>query len=186
MSYTVKYRVQNACAAWVGVESVVVAVLMDTNHQDARPVVIWIVVATIAVHFIEEYAMNFPGWADRFFSMPITSEDFHLVNAAVSLYALACGAVGWRLPAFSLTIAALIGLNGVFHAGAGLLVGGYSPGAVTGVVLFIPAAIAAYRDAHRAGLLSTRALVISLSVGVLWHAFLGIVFYLKYFAAVYP
>ena len=94
---------------------------MNINHQDARPVAIWIVIATIAVHFIEEYAMNFPGWANRFFSMPITFEDFHLVNAAVALYAIACGVVGWRLPAFSLTIAGLIGLNGVFHAGAGLI-----------------------------------------------------------------
>jgi hypothetical protein len=159
---------------------------MDTNHQDARPAVLWLVVGAIAVHFIEEYAMNFPGWANRFFAMPITSEDFHLVNASVSLYAIACAAAGWRLPAFSLGIAALLGLNGVFHAGAGLIVGGYSPGAVTGLVLFIPASLAAYREARRAGVLSTRVLAISLSVGVLWHAFLGIIFYLKYFAAVYP
>lgn len=130
--------------------------------------------------------MNFPGWANRFFSMPITFEDFHLVNAAVALYAIACGVVGWRLPAFSLTIAGLIGLNGVFHAGAGLIVGGYCPGAITGLVLFIPSALAAYRSAHRAGLLSPRVLWISLSAGVLWHAFLGLIFYLKYFAPVYP
>lgn len=148
--------------------------------------VLWLVVAAIAVHFIEEYAMNFPGWALRFFSMPITSEDFHLVNASVSLYAIACAVVGWRLPAFSLTIAGLIGLNGLFHAGASLVVGGYSPGAVTGLVLFVPVAIATYRAAYRAGVASTRALAISLLAGAGWHAFLGGIFYLKYFRALYP
>lgn len=148
--------------------------------------VLWIVVAALGVHIIEEYAMNFPGWALRFFSMPITSEDFHLVNACVSLYAIACAVVGWRLPAFSLTIAGLIGLNGLFHAGASLVVGGYSPGAVTGLVVFVPVALATYRAAFRAGVASTRAVTISLLVGVVWHAFLGGIFYLKYFSAVYP
>ena len=148
--------------------------------------VFWLATAAISVHFIEEYAMNFPGWALRFFSMPITSEDFHLVNASVSLYAIACAAVGWRVPAFSLTIAALLGLNGVFHAGASFIVGGYSPGAISGVVLFLPVAAAMYRDAFRAGVLSRRALLISLSAGVGWHVFLGGIFYLRYFHPVYP
>lgn len=162
------------------------AVDMNTNHRDDRPVVFWIVLAAIAVHFIEEYAMNFPGWTLRFFSMPISSEDFHLVNASVSLYAIACAAVAWRLAAFSLSIAALVGLNGLFHAGASVIVGGYSPGAISGVVLFVPAAVAAYQAARRVGVLSTRALAISLAIGLLWHAFLGAVFYIKYFAALYP
>lgn len=146
---------------------------------------LWIVVATIAVHFIEEYAMNFPAWAFRVSSMPITFEDFHLVNASVTLYAIACAVVGWRNAAFSLSMPALIGLNGVFHASA-FLVGGYSPGAITGLVLFIPAALGAYAAARQAGVLSTRALIISLAIGALWHVFLGVIFYLKYFVPVYP
>jgi hypothetical protein len=154
---------------------------MNIRHQDDRPVVLWLVVAAISVHFIEEYAMNFPGWALRFFSMPVTAEDFHLVNACVSLYAIACAVAGWRQPAFSLTIAGLLALNGVFHAGASFVVGGYSPGAVTGLVLFIPVSLAAYQAARRAGVLSARVLAISLAGGVCWHVFLGGIFYLKYF-----
>ena len=159
---------------------------MHTIHQDDRPVALWIAVAAIAVHFIEEYAMNFPGWAARVFALPITPEDFHFVNASVALYAIACAAVGWRLAAFSLTLAGLIGVNGVFHAGASLLAGDYSPGAITGLVVFVPASVAAYRSASRAGVLSTRALVISLSIGVLWHVFLAVMFYLKYRAGAHP
>ena len=130
--------------------------------------------------------MNFPGWALRWFSVPISFEDFHLVNACVSLYAIACAVAGWRLPAFSLSSAALVGLNGVFHAGGAVLAGGYAPGALTGLVLFVPVAIVAYRSAFLAGALSTRVLLISLSIGALWHAFLGVVFYLKYFGPAYP
>lgn len=146
---------------------------------------LWIVVATIAVHFIEEYAMNFPAWVFRVSSMPLTSEDFHLVNACVALYAIACAVAGWRLPAFSLSIVALVGLNGLFHTAA-FFFGGYSPGALTGLLLFMPAALAAYQTARRDGLLSTRVLVISLAIGVVWHAYLAVIFYLKYFPPAYP
>jgi hypothetical protein len=159
---------------------------MELTNRDTRPVVLWVVVAAIGVHIIEEYALNFPGWTARFFSMPISSEDFHLVNASVSLYAIACAVAGWRLPAFSLSIVGLVGLNGLFHAGASVIVGGYSPGAVTGAVLFVPLALISYSAAARAGVLSTRVLAISLLGGVFWHAFLGAVFYVKYFAPVYP
>jgi len=161
-------------------------VVIDISNQDTRPVVLWIIVAAIGVHIIEEYAFNFPGWTVRFFSIPITSEDFHLVNACVSLYAIAGAVVGWRLPAFSLSTAGLIGLNGFFHAGASVVVGGYSPGAVTGALIFLPLAATAYRSAARAGVLSARVFLISLGGGVFWHAYLGVVFYLKYFAPLYP
>ena len=185
MSYTVKYRVQNACAFRAVVEPVV-DVVMNVGQENDGPAILWIVIGTIAVHFIEEYALNFPGWTLQRFSVPLSFEDFHLVNACVSLYAIACAVVGWRLPSFSLSIAALVGLNGLFHAGGALLSGGYAPGAVTGAVLFVPVAVASYRHAHRASVLSTRALVVSLSLGVLWHVFLGATFYLKYFGAVAP
>jgi Protein of unknown function with HXXEE motif len=158
---------------------------ISDQDRDIHPVALWAIVAAIGVHIIEEYAMNFPGWTARFFSMPITPEDFHLVNACVSLYAIACASVGWRLPAFSLSIAGLVGLNGVFHAGASVVAGGYSPGAVTGAVLFLPLAVLTYRSAVRAGVASTRVFVISLSGGMFWHAFLGGIFYIKYFHPLY-
>lgn len=136
----------------------------------------------MGVHFIEEYALDFTGWVAASFSMPLNWQDFHLVNASITAYAIGCAAVGWRHPGFSLSLAALVGANGLFHLG-GSLVLGYSPGAWTGSLLFLPLAALAYVDAMRAGVLSRRALALSAALGLLWHLYLGIVFYIKYCTA---
>lgn len=146
----------------------------------------WLIVAAIAVHVVEEYTLNFNGWA-RTLGIPLTAEDFHLANAGVTLYAVACAAIGWRAPAVALSGAALVGLNAVgFHLGASILTGRYSPGTATALVLFLPAAAAAYRGAWRDGVLSRAVIGRSLLIGAAWHLFLGGVFYLKYFAPLYP
>lgn len=145
------------------------------------------IVAAIGVHVIEEYALNFTGWASRALAAPVTWQDFHLVNAGVAAFAIACAVLGWRAPAFSLSSAALVMLNAAaFHGGASLISGQYSPGTASALLLFLPAGAAAYAAAARDGVLTRRVVVLSLAGGLLWHAFLGGVFYLKYFAPLYP
>ena len=142
--------------------------------------------AAIGVHIIEEYALNFTGWAAAALSAPISWDDFHLVNAGVTLYIVSCAAVGWRAPAFCLSGAALLVCNALgFHLGASLVSRMYSPGTVTALLLFVPVGLGAYRSAARRGLLTRRVLAISIAIGLLWHAFLALVFYIKYFAPLY-
>jgi hypothetical protein len=158
---------------------------MRESHQDRGSVALWFIVGAMGVHFIEEYALDFTGWVAASFSMPLSWQDFHLVNASITAYAIGCAAVGWRHPGFSLSLAALVGANGLFHlAGSPLL--GYSPGAWTGTLLFLPLAALAYADAARAGVLTRRVFVLSAALGLLWHAYLGIVFYFKYCAVSVP
>lgn len=157
----------------------------DTTPRD-RSWVLWAIVAAIGVHIIEEYALNFTGWSRRALSVPLSWEDFHLVNAGVTLFAVACAVVAWRVPALSLSSAALVLLNAAgFHGGASLLVG-YSPGTWTALLLFLPLGAYAYVAASRDGVLTTRAILLSASGGAAWHLFLAGVFYLKYFAPLYP
>lgn len=145
----------------------------------------WLIVAAIGVHFIEEYALSFIGWAHTL-GVPLTSEDFHLVNACVTLYAIGGAAIGWRAPWLPLSSAALVALNAVgFHLGASILTASYSPGTVTAIVLFLPAAAASYVGARRDGVLTGPVVAISAGVGLAWHALLGGLFYVKYFAPLY-
>lgn len=145
----------------------------------------WLVVGAIGAHIIEEYALNFVGWAHTL-GVPLTPEDFHLANAGVTLYAMACAAIGWRAPALALSGPALVALNAVgFHLGASVISGSYSPGTLSALALFVPSAGAAYAGAWRDGVLSTRAAVLSIAAGLAWHAFLGGVFYIRYFAPLY-
>jgi hypothetical protein len=147
---------------------------------------LWLVVAAVGVHIIEEHALNFNGWAARALHAPVTAEDFHLTNAGVILYGIACAVIGWRAPAIALSSAALVLVNSIgFHLGASLLLGAYSPGTTTSVLLFVPSGIAAYRAAARDGVLTRRVVVLSFAIAVLWHAFMGTVYAIKYFRPLY-
>jgi hypothetical protein len=148
---------------------------------------LWLIVAVIGVHIVEEHALNFNGWAARTLHAPVTAEDFHLTNAGVILYCLACAVIGWRAPAIALSSAAVVLLNAIgFHAATSVLVHAYSPGTATALLLFVPAGVAAYRAASRDGVLTRRAIVLSFGIALLWHAFLGTVFAIKYFSPLYP
>lgn len=148
---------------------------------------LWLTVAAIGVHIVEEHALNFNGWALRELHAPVTSEDFHLTNAGVILYSIACAIVGWRAPAIALSSAALVFVNALgFHLITSLVVGAYSPGTTTAVLLFVPAAVVAYRAAARDGVLSARVIWLSLGMAVTWHALLATVYSIKYFAPLYP
>ena len=147
---------------------------------------LWAIVAAIGAHIIEEYALNFPGWSARGFGMPISAEDFHLVNFGVIVYSIACAAIGWRAPWLSLSSASLVVLNAVgFHFAFSLVSGLYSPGTASALILFVPSGVAAYLAAHRAGVLTRRGLILSIAIGLAWHAFLGGIFYVRYFFPLY-
>jgi hypothetical protein len=143
-------------------------------------------VAAIGVHVVEEYALHFTGWAHRVLAVPLSWQDFHLVNAAVTVYAVACAVIGWRLPSFSLSVAALVVINAVgFHLGASVVSGLYSPGTASALLLFVPLGLYAYVAAARDGVLTRRVLILSVAGGVAWHAFLAAVFAIRYFAPLY-
>lgn len=129
---------------------------------------LWIVVMVTGLHILEEYGMNFKGWADAALGVKILWEEFHMVNGAVILFMIGAAMIGWRLPEVSLMSPALVGFNGVFfHFGLSLLTGLYSPGAVTGLVLFAPAAVWAYYGARRDGVLTKKVLAVSIFGGIL-------------------
>ena len=148
---------------------------------------LWLVVAVIGVHIIEEHALGFNAWAARALNAPVTPEDFHLTNAGVILYCVACAVIGWRAPAIALSSAALVLLNSLgFHAATSVVVGSYSPGTGTSLLLFVPAGLLAYRAAANDHVLTRRACGVSFSVALLWHVFLGSVYSIKYFWPLYP
>lgn len=129
---------------------------------------LWVVVMVTALHILEEYGMNFKGWADAALGVKILWEEFHMVNGAVLLFMIGGAMIGWRRPEVSLMSPALIGFNGLFfHFGLSLVTGLYSPGTVTGLVLFVPAAAWAYYGARRDGVLTGKVLAVSVAGGIL-------------------
>jgi hypothetical protein len=129
---------------------------------------LWVVVIVIALHVVEEYVLDFRGWIDVALGLRIGWELFFLVNAAYVVFAIAGAMLGWRLPEVSLMMPALIGLNGLlFHVGLTLVQRRFSPGTITSALLFIPVAVWTYVSAYRDGVLTRRALIVSLAGGAM-------------------
>jgi hypothetical protein len=132
------------------------------------------------LHILEEYALDFVGWIHSALSINVSWEQFHIVNIAVVLFAV-CGAmIGWQLPEVSLIAPALVIINAIFfHIGCSVVLWRYSPGAISSALLFIPVGIWAYYGAYRDGVLTRRALLLSLLGGALWHVYLLLLFPIK-------
>lgn len=124
----------------------------------------------LLLHQAEEWFGGFPEWTRYAVGNGVTAERFLLINAVgLVLFTV------WTVAAFRerrmawivASLAALIGLNGVLHAVASMLVGRYSPGTVTGLLLSLPLCIVVLRAALLA--LPRGSVVGAIAAGVLFH-----------------
>jgi hypothetical protein len=115
----------------------------------------------IAAHLVEEFV--WPGGFARWYrsyppgsTVVVTTRLLVIVN--VVFVALAVLPLVLRAPALALgywlVVAAIAGANGLFHLRATLQTRTYSPGVVTGVILYIPLALVGGAHLLRAGLVA--------------------------------
>lgn len=133
----------------------------------------------ICLHVLEEYTLNFVGWAEVALGANVTWEIFHLVNSSLLAFAVAGAMIGWRVPELSLIMPAMIGINALFHISLTLVQWRISPGTGTAFLLFIPAATWAFYGAYRDGVLTRRALVVSVSAGVFITLYLTVLLIIR-------
>ncbi len=141
------------------------------NSPPAAPPVVILLPLALLLHQVEEWFGGFPAWASTLLGSEITPERFLLINA-LGLAVFVVGALAARLSPqmawFGVSLAALVGLNGVLHGLASLSTGSYSPGTVTGLLLYIPLSAIVLRSS--AGRLSRPVFTGSVVFGVLVHA----------------
>lgn len=141
-----------------------------TDRTSFPPRVALLLPVVLLLHQVEEWFGGFPEWTRYAVGDGVTAERFLLVNAVgLALFTI------WTLAAFReqriawivASLAALMGLNGVLHAVVSVLLGRYSPGTVTGVLLSLPFGIVVIRSALAA---LPRGLVLgAITAGVLFH-----------------
>lgn len=132
---------------------------------------LWIVVMAAALHVAEEKLLDWRGWAGREFGFAVTWADFYVVNATMIVFMIAAAMIGWRLPEVSLVMPALMVINAlVFHLGATVIRRNLSPGTITGILVYLPAATWAYYGAYLDGVLTLRAGLVSALGGALLMA----------------
>lgn len=112
--------------------------IVKWHYRD--PPLVWLLVASYAAHLAEEYIGGFPEWFAVLAGRPMPRDVFVTINA-VAFAAMAVAAraatrregLGW----LAIGIATILFVNGVAHLLASLATGTYSPGLITGVVLYV-------------------------------------------------
>jgi hypothetical protein len=139
---------------------------------------LWVAVMVAGIHFLEEYALDLRSWLQYVLAVPVTWEQCHLVNVAVTMVAISGAIIGWRVPELSLITPAVLIMNAIFfHIPFSFIWQRYSPGAATAGLLFVPVGLWAFLGAKRDGVLTGRALFCAIVGGALFHLYL-LVFHL--------
>jgi hypothetical protein len=131
----------------------------------------WAPLVAASLHMSEEFLVpgGFPAWyrGYRTGSSRVNRRFLVIVNAVLLLVCCDIALLGGT-PfgiAYWLTISALLCSNGIWHAWASYKSRTYSPGVVTGVVVYVPLAVFGYSHFVRSGAASMGVAAIACAIG---------------------
>lgn len=138
----------------------------------------WIFIAFLAasmIHMGEEYFypggfMDVMKQVNPKFAPLVTARMAVVINGLQLLLCLAAIAVGENAPAFSMSVAALLFINGLVHIVGCFRVNRYVPGAITGTLIYIPLSVYAYYLTLSSGQLTRNGLIVTAVLGLLCQA----------------
>ena len=142
-----------------------------TDRTSFPPRVALLLPVVLLLHQAEEWFGGFPEWTRYAVENGVTDDRFLFINAVGfvlftigTLVAFRERRVAWIVA----SLATLMGLNGVLHAVASMVVDRYSPGTATGLLLSLPLSIVVLRAAVAE---LPRGLVFgAIAAGVLFHS----------------
>ena len=102
---------------------------------------IWLFPATYLVHIAEEYYGGFPSFVTDFTGFSVTDAAFLIANAL--FWFLMVGAAAWAVRFESgaqlvVVLATIVTINAALHGGGAVLTCRYSPGLISGALLWLP------------------------------------------------
>lgn len=130
----------------------------------------WLLPVTILIHQLEEYFTGFPIWYSGLLNAQLSNRDFVVINA-IGLLVFTGFALSYYINENKLILAALgilIFVNGLIHIALTIFTFSYSPGTVSGVVLFIPLGIIIFRRIFPHMKYGEKNLAIIIGIGVLF------------------
>jgi hypothetical protein len=125
------------------------------------------------LHLGEEWwgGEGFPLWASRVIGRSLPDERFLVINGIAWPLMLAGSLLAVRFPSLlwlTVSFATVLLVNGAAHLLGSLASGSYSPGTITGVLIYVPLGIVTLRRAS--GLLPGRAFWGGIVLGIVLHA----------------
>lgn len=127
------------------------------------------------VHMVEERVGGFSAWTATVLGQEVSLERFIIINSvALSLSCIGiAAALRWpRFSWFSVLFASLIVLNGVLHCLATVAFGVYSPGTLTGLLIYLPLGYFALRESAKT--MQPRTLYLAVLFGFLVHGLIAL------------
>ena len=100
----------------------------------------WLLPLILLIHQSEEYFYQFPLWFSNLFDANLSSQDFILING-IGLFVITVLTLFYIIHKNNFILVALgtlVFVNGIIHLLLSLYTFSYSPGTISGVVLFIP------------------------------------------------
>jgi len=145
----------------------------NDSHSAALRAALLLPVAFL-LHLAEEWFGGISAWTLIALGNEISPERFVLING-IAFPIFVAGTVAAyfypRMAWFSASFAALLGLNGLLHTLATLGFGTYSPGTITGLLLYFPLSVVVLRAS--ATQLSRSVFTSSVLFGVLFHGLIS-------------
>ncbi len=112
---------------------------MRWHYRD--PALVWLFVPAYLCHLAEEFFGGFPAWIGAVIGRPLPPAGFIAINAVALVLMIAAirAAIrreshGWMV----IAIASLLFLNAIAHALGSIATASYSPGVITGAVIYFP------------------------------------------------
>ncbi len=133
---------------------------------------LWIALFCYALHIVEEFTLNWKGWAIEVIKLPVDWNNFYVVNAAVIALGISCAEVGWQFPIFALIYPALMIINAIlFHIIPTIHTRIYSPGIVTAILLFLPVGTLCFYFPYHLNIINAYDILIAFILGYILMMF---------------
>jgi uncharacterized membrane protein HdeD (DUF308 family) len=132
----------------------------------------WLLPITILAHQLEEYFWEFPLWYSNLMNAQFSDQDFLIING-VGLFIFTVYALSFLLNKNKIILVALgtlVLVNGIIHLILTIFTWSYSPGTVTGSVLFLPLGLVIFKRISPQLRVNERIMAISIGILVLFAA----------------
>ena len=109
----------------------------------------WMIPATFFFHLLEEFFGGFSIWFSELFNADLSKGNFIAINA-VALTIILILAILYSYGKIKRIVLVVLGamffLNGVLHLLLSIFTMKYSPGTITGLILFVPLGVLIYKN----------------------------------------
>ena len=109
-------------------------------------VLAWLAVGAYALHILEEHILGWHGWARKTINLSMDWDAYTTVEVVLLILGAIAAMLAPAMPILALAYAAFLMINVTFFHLLPMIISGgkFSPGIITGIVLFYPVGYYAY------------------------------------------